>query len=338
MSSTPLTWHVAAFHELSAAELYGLMGLRSEVFVVEQACVYQDADGCDQDAWHLWGTRAGESEPLAYVRILPAGGRYAEVSIGRVVTASSVRREGLGRELMAESLRVTERLYGAVSIKVGAQVYLQRFYEGFGFVRQGDEYDEDGIPHIYMLRAGDAGARPRGIDRSRVTLRPLSEDDVDSIMSWVNDSRVVGNLAAFSGEPFTREQELAYVRQMMASTSDRVYSVLAADDGRYLGQVGLHQIHARSKVARMAIVIGNKAEMGKGFGTAAVAGLLDRAFGEEGLHKVWLMVFDHNERSRRIYGRVGFRVEGRLREEYFHEDGWHTMLRMGLLAKEWATA
>lgn len=332
-----ITWHVAAFQELSPDELYALLALRSEVFVVEQTCVYQDPDGLDAGAWHLWGTREGDAEPLAYARIIPAGGRYAEVSIGRVVTAPAVRREGLGKELMAEALRVAERLYGPVPIKLGAQLYLQGFYEGFGFVRQGDVYDEDGIPHIYMLRPGDPTAGPQELDRSRVRLRSLCEEDVDSIMTWVNDPEVVGNLAAFSGEPFTRAQELAYVRNMMASAGDRVFSILAGDDGRYLGQVGLHQIHSRSKVARMAIVIANKGEMGKGFGTASVASLLDRAFGQEGLHKVWLMVFDHNLRSRQIYGRIGFRVEGRLRGEYFHEDRWHTMLRMGLLASEWTT-
>jgi RimJ/RimL family protein N-acetyltransferase len=226
-------------------------------------------------------------------------------------------------------------LFGAVPIKIGAQVYLQRFYEELGFAREGEVYDEDGIPHIHMLRSGDASATATPIDRSRVELRELCEADVDSIMTWVNDPLIVGNLAAFSGEPFSREQELAYVRSMIASPNDRVFSIFATEGDRYLGQVGLHGIHARSRVARMAIVIANRDEMGKGFGSASVASLLDRAFGAEQLHKVWLMVFDHNQRSRAIYGRIGFRVEGRLRKEYFHDGDWHTMLRMGLLASDW---
>jgi len=173
-------------------------------------------------------------------------------------------------------------------------------------------------------------------DRGLVTLRPLCEADVDSILTWVNDREVVGNIAAFSGEPFTREDELAYVARIQASDVDRVFSVFAADDSRYLGQVGLHQIHRRSKVGRLSCIIGSRAEMGKGLGTGAIANLLDVAFGEEGLHKVWLMVFERNERAQRVYSKIGFLEEGRLREEYLHEGGWHTMVRMGLLAREWS--
>lgn len=175
-------------------------------------------------------------------------------------------------------------------------------------------------------------------DRARVTLRPLSERDVDDILAWVNDREVVGNLASFSGKPFTREDELAYVRAMQASEVDRVYTVLAADDGRYLGQVGIHQIFWRSKVGRLSAIIGNKAEWGHGYGSAAIASLLDVAFGAEQLHKVWLMVFSTNQRSLRTYARLGFQVEGTLREEYFHEAGWHDMVRMSMLAGEWPTA
>ncbi len=169
-----------------------------------------------------------------------------------------------------------------------------------------------------------------------VQLRPVSEDDVDAILGWVNDPEVVGNLAAFSGEPFTREQELSYVRSMQASAVDRVFSVFAQDDDRYLGQVGLHQIHWRSKVARLACIIGSSDEWGKGFGSAAISSLLDTAFGTEGLHKVWLVVFETNTRARRTYERLGFQIEGHLREEYFHTGEWHTMIRMSLLDREWA--
>jgi len=174
------------------------------------------------------------------------------------------------------------------------------------------------------------------VDRALVRLRPLGEEDVDAILGWVNDPEVVGNLAAFSGEPFTRADELAYVRRMRSSDVDRVFTVLAADDGRYLGQVGLHQIHRGSRVGRLAAVIARRAEMGRGFGSAAIARLLDHAFGAEALHKVWLMVFEHNARARRTYRRLGFVEEGLLREEYRHRDAWHTMVRMGLLAREWA--
>jgi RimJ/RimL family protein N-acetyltransferase len=175
-------------------------------------------------------------------------------------------------------------------------------------------------------------------DRSLVQLHPLSLDDVDDILSWVNDRDVVGNLATFSGKPLTRADEVKWVEQVTASQADRVFTVRAADDGRYLGQVGLHQIFWRSRVGRLAAVIARREEMGRGFGSAAIASLLDVAFGELDLHKTWLMIFSTNERSQRTWERLGFVHEGRLREEYFHEDGWHDMLRMSLLAREWSDA
>ncbi len=173
-------------------------------------------------------------------------------------------------------------------------------------------------------------------DRSLVTLRELAEADVDSIMTWINDPDIVGNIASFSGAPFTREQELAYVRAMIASPTDDVYSILRANDGCYLGQVGLHQIHRRSRVGRLACIIGSRDNMGKGYGSAAIGSLLDLIFGPMKLHKVWLMIFETNTRARRTYGRLGFVEEGILREEYFHETGWHNMLRMSMLAREWS--
>jgi len=168
-----------------------------------------------------------------------------------------------------------------------------------------------------------------------VTLRPLAESDVDSIMTWVNRPEIVGNLAAFSGAPMTREDELGWVKRTIAS-ADRVYSVFASEDDRYLGQVGVHQIHTRSKVGRLGAVIATTLEMGKGYGSAAITAAMDRAFGELGLHKLWLMVFRTNERGQRLYKRLGFVEEGILREEYFHEGGWHDMVRLSKLAREHA--
>jgi RimJ/RimL family protein N-acetyltransferase len=173
-------------------------------------------------------------------------------------------------------------------------------------------------------------------EMSLVTLRPLAETDVDHIMTWVNRPEIVGNLAAFSGTAMTRDDELAWIRRTL-TTSDRVWSVVATDGGRYLGQVGIHQIHARSKVGRLGVVIATREEMGKGYGSAAIRAALDRGFGELGLHKLWLMVFRKNERGQRLYKKLGFVEEGILREEYFHEGGWHDMVRMSMLAHEHAS-
>ena len=145
-----LTWVFKPFIELSLEELYAIMRLRQEVFIVEQNCPYLDADGKDLKSYHLM-CYAGK-DLVAYSRIVKPGVSYDEVSIGRVVSSTQHRGLAYGRELMAESIRQIEILYGAVPIRIGAQQYLQKFYESFGFVKEGQPYIEDGIPHIIMLK------------------------------------------------------------------------------------------------------------------------------------------------------------------------------------------
>jgi ElaA protein len=156
-------WRVKSWSELGREELYSLLKLRSEVFVVEQDCVYQDLDDKDKDALHVWMERAGSpaekgGEILATTRLLPAGSSYeAEVSIGRVVTAQSLRRDGWGRELMRRSLDEVHLAWEGVPIRISAQKYLEAFYASFGFSTVGEPYLEDGIPHVAMTRpAGPA--------------------------------------------------------------------------------------------------------------------------------------------------------------------------------------
>ena len=173
------------------------------------------------------------------------------------------------------------------------------------------------------------------VDRTLVRLRPVAETDVDDILTWVNDKEIIGNIAAFAGAPLSRADELAWIHRVSAAQDEKVFTVLDAQTGRYLGQVGLHQIFRRSGLARCSIIIAQRADMGRGLGSAALASLLDIAFGVERLHKVWLMVFQTNTRSRRTYQRLGFVEEGVLRDEYRHEGTWHTMVRMGLLADAW---
>ncbi len=146
-----LHWTTKPFEALTLAELYALLHLRSEVFVVEQNCPFQDMDGHDQAAYHLLGHTA-TGELAAYARLFGPGLSYAQASIGRVVSAPRYRRFGLGRQLLQESIRQCDSLFGPQPIKIGAQLYLQAFYESFGFVQQDAGYLEDGIPHIYMLR------------------------------------------------------------------------------------------------------------------------------------------------------------------------------------------
>lgn len=147
-----ITWSWAHFGELSPRDLYDILALRTSVFIVEQRCAYQDPDGIDPVAHHLW-TRDADGVMAAYLRVVPPSVRYAEPSLGRIVTAPAVRRTGLGRAVVYEGIARLEKLYGPVPIRIGAQRYLLRFYQELGFVSTGHDYDEDDIPHTEMLRA-----------------------------------------------------------------------------------------------------------------------------------------------------------------------------------------
>ena len=146
-----LTWTTKPYAALAVPELYALLQLRNAVFVVEQACAFQDIDGLDADAYHLLAHTA-PGELVAYARLFPAGRSYPEASIGRVAVAPGFRRHGLGRQLMRQALTECTRLWGPLPIRIGAQLYLREFYRGFGFEQQGAMYLEDDIEHIYMLR------------------------------------------------------------------------------------------------------------------------------------------------------------------------------------------
>ncbi|MEP7317570.1 MAG: GNAT family N-acetyltransferase [Panacibacter sp.] len=136
------------FSNLTVYELYAVMQLRSEVFVVEQNCPYQDADNKDQKSWHLCGWNNGTL--AAYVRLLPPGVSFEEMSIGRVVTAPSHRKGGIGRLLMQEAIKQCAEIFGNGPIRIGAQLYLKHFYESLGFKQCSDMYLEDNIEHIEM--------------------------------------------------------------------------------------------------------------------------------------------------------------------------------------------
>ncbi|MES2591372.1 MAG: GNAT family N-acetyltransferase [Bacteroidota bacterium] len=146
-----LTWEIKHFNELSAEELYKIFHLRIAVFVIEQKALYQDADGKDQQSFHLMGY-ANNGELIAYSRIIPAGIAFKELSIGRVVTSQNGRRTGAGKELIKNALQFISKQFGPVPIRIGAQCYLIKFYSDFGFKTEGEEYIEDMLPHIEMRR------------------------------------------------------------------------------------------------------------------------------------------------------------------------------------------
>jgi ElaA protein len=135
-------------------ELYAVVRLRESVFIVEQNCPYPDADGRDPRAWHLlgWSRQPGRRDLVAYARIFEPGVRYAEASIGRIVSAPEVRGTGVGRALIAEGLRRIESIVPGQPIKIAAQQRLEDFYTNFGFSVVSAPYEEDGIMHVDMIR------------------------------------------------------------------------------------------------------------------------------------------------------------------------------------------
>ncbi len=147
-----MNYQCYSFYQLSLDQLYAVMALRQEVFVVEQDCPYLDADGLDQASYHLLGFDDQE-RLVAYTRLCPKGLSYTDyVSIGRVITSARIRGKGQGKYLMEASVKKCKEIFGAIPIKISAQAHLDKFYQSLGFEPVGESYLEDGIPHIGMIR------------------------------------------------------------------------------------------------------------------------------------------------------------------------------------------
>lgn len=147
-------WQWSSFDQLGIHDLYALLALRQDVFVVEQACLFRDIDGADQACWHLlgWQECDGKRTLVAYLRCVPPGIKYPEAAIGRVVSAASVRGTGLGRQLFAQGLERTLQACPGQAIRLAAQQRLAGFYASFGFVTSSAAYLEDDIWHVDMRR------------------------------------------------------------------------------------------------------------------------------------------------------------------------------------------
>ena len=152
-----LVWRFASFDSLGVRELQYIYMARQAVFSVEQGCAFMDADGLDERAHHLAAWSALQREPLAYARLLEPGAKYAEPSIGRVVTTAAGRGRGLGRETMVRAIAHAADLWPGSAIRISAQSRLEAFYASLGFVIAGPRYLEDGIDHTEMVRIADIG-------------------------------------------------------------------------------------------------------------------------------------------------------------------------------------
>ena len=168
--------------------------------------------------------------------------------------------------------------------------------------------------------------------RGGIHLRPARVDDVDAIMEWLNNPEVTRNFANMSKQ-ITREQELAWLEWVLASEHDRLFAVVD-DEGRYLGNAGIHKIYWPARNGRLGLVLGAPEARGRGLGTTAMRLLVEKAFHEVGLHKVWLVHYRDNARMAHIAAKLGFTIEGTLRDEYFHDGHFHDMVRWSLLEDE----
>jgi len=148
-----MIWTLKAFDELTLNELHDIIQLRINVFVVEQNCPYPELDGKDRKAYHFFG-ETQDGKIVAYTRIFSPGEYFEQPAIGRVVVDPEHRGDGTGLSLMRGSIEKIHEMFGQRDIKIGAQKYLTKFYESLGFLGTGEEYLEDGIPHLYMIRSG----------------------------------------------------------------------------------------------------------------------------------------------------------------------------------------
>lgn len=147
-----IIWHFKSFEDLTLHELYEILQVRNEVFIVEQNCPYQDLDGDDEKALHFWAS--DQDGILAYTRLFQPGIKYKDASIGRVLTTKRSRGRKLGRILMTFSLMIIDNRFSSPSVRISAQQYLFDFYTSLGFNAQGEPYLEDDIPHVEMLLLG----------------------------------------------------------------------------------------------------------------------------------------------------------------------------------------
>lgn len=148
-----MKWILKKYDELTTEEFHNILQLRINVFVVEQNCPYPELDGKDKMAYHFFAfTEEKPKQILAYTRIFKPGDYYKKAAIGRVVVHPDFRNKKLGYQLIIKSIQQVKKLFNTSAIKIGAQTYLKKFYESHGFIKIGEEYLEDGIPHIYMVK------------------------------------------------------------------------------------------------------------------------------------------------------------------------------------------
>ncbi len=170
---------------------------------------------------------------------------------------------------------------------------------------------------------------------SKVYLRPLDLEDIAALTMWLNDAEVTRHLRVH--RPLTRMAEEAYLRKLSESESDVVLGIMVRETEQFIGVAGLHQLDPRNRHAQFGIFVGEKSAWGKGYGTEATRLMVCHAFDTLNLNRVWLHVYEYNERAVRVYQKVGFQIEGRLRQDTFRDGRYWDTLVMAVLRDEWRT-
>ncbi|MBC7454073.1 MAG: GNAT family N-acetyltransferase [Massilia sp.] len=290
-------WQWRSFAELSNDAVYEVLAQRQRVFVLEQACLYNDFDGLDQGAHHLLGWRVidGQRQLAAYLRCLAPGAKYTEMSLGRVLTTSAARGTGVGRELLAQGIRHAELLHPGHAIKIGAQQYLEAFYASFGFVTISAPYQEDDITHVDMLRPPQARARARALAALDIlTYRAEFAADFKRLnLEWLERHFYVEAIDALVlSDPETH----------ILAPGGAIF--LARQDGKIVGTCALIRADAdRFELSKMAVT---SACQGRGIGRR----LLERAllaFGASGARRLFLESSSTLTTALTLYESAGFK-------------------------------
>lgn len=171
---------------------------------------------------------------------------------------------------------------------------------------------------------------------SKVYLRPLDLEDIAALTAWLNDQEVTRNMRIY--RPLTPMTEESFLRKLGESESDIVLGIMAREPEQFIGVTGFHQLDARNRHVQFGITVGEKSTWGKGYGTEATRLMVRYAFDTLNLNRVWLHVYEDNERALHVYQKVGFRIEGQLRQDVFRDGRYWDTLVMGVLRGEWETA
>jgi len=169
--------------------------------------------------------------------------------------------------------------------------------------------------------------------RKNVRIKPVSLNDINNIMSWINDPDVIKNFQHF-GKKFTKQEELKFLKKVLANNTDYIFSIFKKGTNEYIGQSAINQINWQNKLGRLSLLI-KKEHWGKGYAQEVIPLLLEYAFKKLKLNKVWLMAYQSNKKGMHIYKKMGFKKEGVLQEEYFWNGTYHTIIRMAMLASSY---